>query len=49
MLKQIQPISVKKPSKSMTLKALEISVIPMVQNSNHLMEDLKLLGDVLAA
>ena len=39
----------KNPSKSVTLKDFKFLVTPMVQNSNHLLEDLKLLGSIYAA
>jgi hypothetical protein len=39
----------KNPSKSVTLKDFLNYVTPMIQNSNHLLEDLRLLYDILAA
>ena len=39
----------KNPSKSLTLKDFIIFVTLLVQNSNHFLEDLKLLSNVLAA
>ena len=37
------------PSKSVTLMDFKFFVTQLVQNSNHLMEDLKLLENVFAA
>jgi len=42
-------IESKNPSKSETLKDFKFLVTPMIQNSNHLLEDLKLLSEVFPA